>query len=159
MKKAIFPGTFDPPTLGHLDIIKRASKLVDSLIIAVGQNPIKTVVFSAKERVQLIEAITTGITNITVVHFDGLLVDFAKKEGVSVVIRSIRNVNDFDEETLQASMNHRMTGLETLIMVPDDKVRFISSTLARNIAKGGRRLHEFVPKEIEEQVYKRLVKY
>lgn len=157
MKKAIFPGTFNPPTLGHLNIIHRAAEIFDYLYIAVGNNREKDHKsgFSAEERADLLRISTQMIPKVEVVIFDGLLVDYAKTLDVNVIVRALRNSSDFDYECLQAQMNRQLSGIETLYMVADEKFRFISSTLIREIANYGKELTAFVPAEIKETVLKR----
>lgn len=157
MKKVIFPGTFDPPTLGHLDIIRRAVEIFDHVYIAVGSNiRKKETAFSVEERIEFLKILTKDISNIEVVSFNGLLVDFANQLKVDIVLRSIRNVSDFDYENLQSQMNRQLGNVETIYMVADEKYRLISSTLIREIAYYGKRLHAFVPAEIEELIFSRL---
>jgi pantetheine-phosphate adenylyltransferase len=157
MKAAIYPGTFDPPTLGHLNVIQRASLQCDRLVVAVGENPAKVVsVFSLDERLHFLEAITTDISNIEICSFSGLLVDFARSQGIDVIIRAIRTIFDFEHETLQAQMNRQLGAVETFYLVVEEKYRLISSTLVREIAPHGKRLQDFVPAEIEEAVFHRL---
>lgn len=157
MKAAIYPGTFDPPTLGHLNVIQRAAGKFDKLIVAIGENPAKVApVFSFEERVQFFKVITANISNIEIVAFHGLLVDFAKSQGIDIIIRAIRTISDFEHETLQAQMNRQLGGVETFYLVVDEKCRLISSTLVREIASHGKRLIGFVPSEIEEAVFQRL---
>lgn len=157
MKAAIYPGTFDPPTLGHLNIIQRAASKFDKLVIAIGENPSKvSPSFSLEERVQFLKAITIDIPNIEIVAFKGLLVDFAKSRKIDIIIRAIRTILDFENETLQAQMNRQLGDVETFYLVVDEKCRLISSTLVREIASYGKRLFGFVPPEIEEAVFQRL---
>lgn len=157
MKAAIYPGTFDPPTLGHLNIIQRAASKFDKLVIAIGENPSKeSPVFSLEERVEFFKTITKDLSNIEIVAFKGLLVDFAKSRGIDIIIRAIRTIFDFEKETLQAQMNRQLGGVETFYLVVDEKCRLISSTLVREIASHGKRLTGFVPQEIEEAVFQRL---
>lgn len=157
MKKVILPGTFDPPTLGHLDMILRSAKLFDHVYVAIGQNSRKPVPgFRLEERVELLEKITASIPNVEVISYSGLLVDCAKELEVLMVVRSIRNTVDFEEEVIQAQMNKQLGGLETLYMMPDERYRLVSSSLIREVAAHGRRLHAFVPAEIEEVIFNRL---
>lgn len=156
--RAIYPGTFDPPTLGHLDIIERAAKQFDRLVVAVGENSAKDVPsFSVDERVQLLKTITADLPHVEVAAFKGLLVDFAKSLEISVIIRAIRTIFDFEHETLQAQMNRQLGGVETFYLVVDEKCRLISSSLVREIASHGKRLSGFIPQEIEEYVFRKLV--
>lgn len=157
MKKIIFPGSFDPPTLGHLDIALRAANIFDRVYIAIGHNPRKkNRAFSLDERMELLSIVLYQIPNVEIVTFNGLLVDFANTLGVKTILRAIRNASDFDYENLQAQMNRRLGNVETLYMVADEKFRLVSSTLIREIASYGRRLHGFVPEEIEKIVFERL---
>jgi len=159
MKKAIFPGTFDPPTLGHLDIAKRASRIFDHVYIAIGSNSLKdTPFFSLAERVDYLKIITKKIPNIEIVTFSGLLVDFAERQGVNAILRAIRSASDFDYENVQAQMNRHLANIETVYMVADERYRFVSSSLIREIAGFGKRIDAFIPAEIEEDVFDRLSK-
>jgi pantetheine-phosphate adenylyltransferase len=157
MQAAIYPGTFDPPTSGHLDIIQRGAGKFERFLIAIGENPTKTSpTFSLEERVRFLKTITAHMPNVEIAAFSGLLVDFAKSRGIDVVIRAIRTIFDFEKETLQAQMNRQLGGVETFYLVVDEKCRLISSSLVREIASHGKRLTGFVPPEIEEDVFHRL---
>jgi pantetheine-phosphate adenylyltransferase len=157
MKTAIYPGTFDPPTLGHLNIIERAASKFDKLVIAIGENSSKKAsIFSLEDRLLFLKSITRDIPNVEIAFFKGLLVDFAKSQKTDVIIRSIRTIFDFESETLQAQINRQLGGVETFYLVVDEKYRLISSTLVREIASHGQRLTSFVPPEIEEAVFYRL---
>ncbi len=156
MKKVLFPGTFDPPTLGHVNIIERAAMLCDFVYVAIGNNQDKTSTFSLDERIDLLSQILGHIPNIEIISFDGLLVDCAKDYSVTTVIRAIRNGADYEYESIQAGMNAQLGNLETLYMVADEKYRLVSSSRVREIGKFGHRLHAFVPKNIEEFVFRRL---
>jgi len=157
MQSAIYPGTFDPPTLGHLNVIQRAAGRFDRLVVAIGENPSKvTPSFSLEERVQFFKEITDQLPNIAICSFKGLLVDFAQAQKIDIIIRAIRTIFDFEYETLQAQMNRQLGAVETFYLVVDEKYRLISSTLVREIASHGKRLHGFVPAEIEEAVFQRL---
>ncbi len=157
MKKIIFPGSFDPPTLGHLDIALRAANIFDHVYIAIGQNPRKKHrAFSPEQRMELLSTVLHQVPNVEIVTFNGLLADFANTLGVKTILRAIRNASDFDYENLQAQMNSRLGNVESLYMVADEKFRLISSALIHEIAGYGRRLHGFVPEEIEKVVFERL---
>lgn len=157
MKTIIFPGSFDPPTLGHLDIVLRAANIFDHIYVAIGHNPRKSNwAFSLDERMEMLHTVLHQIPNIEIVKFNGLLVDFAKTLEVTTILRAVRNTTDFDYENLQAQMNRQLGNVETLYMVADEKFRLISSTLIREIAGYGKRLHGFVPEEIEQVIFERL---
>lgn len=159
MKAAIYPGTFDPPTLGHLNIIQRAVGHFDKLVVAIGENSSKSsLTFSLEERIRFLRTIASEMPNVEVASFNELLVDFAKARGITIILRSIRTIFDFENETLQAQMNRRLGDVETFYLVADEKYRLISSTLVREIASHGRRLIDFVPSEIEEEVFQKLFK-
>lgn len=159
MKTAIFPGTFDPPNLGHIDVIKRASKLVDRLYVAIGHNSLKPhEAFSLQERLAMLKKAVEGISNVEIVSFEGLLVDFIQQKSIGVIIRSIRTVADFDAETMQAHMNRKLSGIETLYMVPGEQYNFISSTLIRELAQQGKKISQFVPESIEKDILEHLAK-
>lgn len=157
MKKVIIPGTFDPPTLGHLDIFKRASKLFDHVYIAIGLNTLKNKpVFTVAERSELLKLITPELTNVEIVTFHGLIVDFAAQLNVHAILRSIRSASDFEYENFQGQMNRKMADIETIYMVADERYSYISSSLVREIASYGKRLTSFIPAEIEPFVYDKL---
>jgi pantetheine-phosphate adenylyltransferase len=157
MKAAIYPGTFDPPTLGHLDVVERGAKHFDHFVVAVGENLSKnSPFFSVEERLKFLKHTTAGIPHVEVVSFSGLLVDFAKARGISIIVRAIRTIFDFEQETLQAQINRQLTGVETFYLFVDEKCRLISSSLVREIARHGKRLTGFVPPQIEEAVFQKL---
>lgn len=159
VKAAIFPGTFDPPTLGHLNIIDRAAYIFDVLYVAIGQNSQKIhSSFTVAERLEFLRQITSHLSHIKVVAYEGLLVDYAKQIGISTVIRSIRHVTDFEFETMQADMNRQLGSVETLFLPADEKYRSIHSAFLKEIAQGGRRLDGFIPQAIEAKVFERLSK-
>ena len=132
-KTALFAGTFDPPSNGHLDIIQRAAKLFDSLIVAVALNPKKKPLFSIEKRVEMLKTITQGLKNVTVVQFDGLVIEHAKKCKASCLIRGLRTGEHLDHEFQMAFANRRMSGLETLFLMADESHAQISSSLIREI--------------------------
>lgn len=157
MRTAIFPGTFDPPTSGHLDILSRAVRLFDWVYVGVGQNIEKpNAAFTVKERMDLLTKMTKSWPNVKVVSFEGLLVDYVKQMDIEVILRSARNVTDFDQEVMLAQTNRKVSGIDTLYLVPDPKVQFINSTLIRELARYGKRLNGLVPDEIEKEVFDRL---
>jgi len=142
---AIYPGTFDPITNGHVDLVIRASKLFDKVIVAIAINPGKTPAFSLSERVGFAEQTLTGMTNVEVCGFEGLLVEVAKQKNANVIIRGLRAVSDFEHEFQLASMNRKMEpDVETLFLTPAEQFSYISSSLVREIAALGGDVSEFV---------------
>lgn len=143
---AIYPGTFDPITNGHLDIIARATKLYQKVIVAVAVNRSKTPLFLLAERVELVTAVTAEFTNIEVIGFDNLLVDCAKQQGAHVILRGLRAVSDFEYEFQLAGMNRRLAPeLETMFLTPAEQYEFISSSMIREIAQLKGDVSCFVP--------------
>ncbi len=146
----IYPGTFDPITLGHMDIIKRASCLFGKVIVAVAANAQKSPLFSLAERIFLIETVTTEQQNVTVKAFTGLLVDFAACHNADIILRGLRAVSDFEFEMQLAGMNRRMLPtIETLFMTPAEEFTFLSATIVREIAKLGGDVGQFVHPEVK----------
>ena len=142
---AIYPGTFDPITNGHIDLVIRASKLFDHIIVAVAINPNKKPIFSLDERVELAQHTLANISNVEVCGFDGLLVDVAKQKNAKVIIRGLRAVSDFEHEFQLAGMNRKMQPeIETLFLTPAEQFTYISSSLVREIAALGGNISEFV---------------
>jgi pantetheine-phosphate adenylyltransferase len=147
--RAIYPGSFDPVTLGHLDIIHRASQLFDSLIVAVAENEAKHALFGAHERIAMIEEAVSGDAGITVRSLDGLLVDFARTENAFVVIRGLRAVSDFEFEFQMALMNRRLEPrLETIFLTPQEDYTFLSSRIVKEVARLGGDVTPFVPSSV-----------
>ena len=145
-RHAIYPGSFDPITLGHLDLIHRASQLFDSLIVAVAHNEAKKALFSVEERIAMIGESINGASGIVVKRLDGLLVDFARQENAFVVIRGLRAVSDFEFEFQMALMNRRLeTRLETLFLTPKEDYTFLSSRIVKEVANFGGDVTPFVP--------------
>ena len=155
---AIYPGTFDPITDGHLDIISRASKLFHKVIIAVAVNQGKTPLFSLEERVLMVEEVTSKLPNITIIGFGNLLVDCAKENKASVVLRGLRAVSDFEYEFQMAGMNRRLSPeLETMFLTPAEQYEFISSSMIREIAKLKGDVSSFVPQCVEDRLIKKFL--
>ncbi len=143
---AIYPGTFDPITNGHIDIIARAAKLYHRVIVAVAVNNNKAPLFSLDERVALVQAVTTEFANVNVIGFSTLLVEFAKQQGANVILRGLRAVSDFEYEFQLAGMNRRLSpDLETMFLTPAEQYEFISSTMIREIARLKGDVSSFVP--------------
>ncbi|MGL5800264.1 MAG: pantetheine-phosphate adenylyltransferase [Plesiomonas sp.] len=142
----IYPGTFDPITNGHLNLIQRAGRLFDRIVIAVAASPSKRPLFDLDERVRLIQTVTADLPNVEVIGFNGLLIELAKTQQANVLLRGVRGVTDFDYEHQLANMNRRlMPELETVFLTPSEEWAFISSTLVREIALHGGDVREFVP--------------
>lgn len=155
MKKhiAVYPGFFDPITNGHVDIIKRGFNVFDQLIVAVLENPIKTALFSTKERVDMIRDIFSDQKSIEVKSFHGLLVDFMKAHHAKIVIRGLRAISDFEYEFQMALMNMKLEPeIETLFMMPNVSFTFLSSRLVKEVAMLGGTLEALVPKDVEEKM-------
>ncbi|MCR5145625.1 MAG: pantetheine-phosphate adenylyltransferase [Lachnospiraceae bacterium] len=149
MSKAIYPGSFDPVTFGHLDIIDRASKMFDEVVIGVLCNSAKKSLFTTEERVNMIEMMTEKYDNVKVVSFEGLLVDFAKKIDATIVVRGLRAVTDFDYEIQIAQTNKvEYDKLETVFMATSLQYSYLSSTIVREFASYGGDISRFVPAEI-----------
>ena len=135
---AVYPGTFDPITNGHTDLVQRALKLFDGVIVAIAANPAKTPLFDLSQRVDMANDVLSGFENVEVCGFSGLLVDFARQRGASVLLRGLRAVSDFEYEMQLASMNrHLADDLETVFMTPSEETAFISSSLVKEIALHG----------------------
>ena len=149
MRIGIYPGSFDPVTFGHLDIILRSSRMFDLLIIAVLNNNVKTPLFSAEERVELIKQVTKNTRNISVEAFDGLLIDFAKKKNASTIVRGLRAVSDFEYELQIAQTNHKLNSdIDTVFLTTSLEYSYLSSSIVREIASYNGDISKFVPKEI-----------
>ena len=152
-KIAIVPGSFDPITYGHIDIIKRSSELFDEIIVAILVNPDKKYLFSLDERVEMIEETIKDIPNIRVDAFSGLLVNYAKKVGSSVIVRGLRAVSDFEYEMQLTFMNKALDeGIETFYMMANKQYSFISSSIVKGVSGFGADLSKFVPKNVEERL-------
>ena len=150
MATAVYPGSFDPVTRGHLDIIKRAAKINDRLIVAVLINSAKNPLFTVEERVALLRECCKDIPNVTVESFDGLTVEFAKKRHASVMVRGLRAVTDFENEIQLAQTNHAlMPGIETMFLATSIKWSYLSSTIVREAAHYGQDVSKFVPPNVE----------
>ncbi len=153
---AIYPGTFDPVTDGHIDLISRASRLFHKVIVAVAENKGKSPLFSLQERVELAEEVTSHLPNVEIIGFGNLLVNCAKEQGADVVLRGLRAVSDFEYEFQMAGMNRRLSPeLETLFLTPAEQYEFISSSMIREIAKLKGDVSGFVPECVEKQLIKK----
>lgn len=156
MAVALYPGTFDPITLGHVDLVERASKLFDKVIVAVANNPGKRPLFSKEERVKLVRGALTHLDNAQVVSFGGLTVDYAKSQGVDVILRGLRAVSDFEHEFQLAGMNrHLAPNVETMFLAPSEKYTYLSSTLVREIAAFNGDISSFVTPNVDQELKRR----
>ena len=154
---AIYPGSFDPPTNGHLDLIARGSKIFDQLIVAILRNAEKAPLFGLPERVLMLEAMTEGYKNVRVATFDGLMVDYAAKVNADVVLRGIRAISDYEYELQMALMNRKLhPELETVFMMPAAKYSYLSSRLVREIAQLGGSISDLVPEMVEQRIREKL---
>ena len=154
-KTAIMPGSFDPITMGHLDVIKRALKIFDKIIIAVGENPNKNYFFSLDERKEMIGT-ATKVLNVEVDHFSGLLVDFAKKKKASAIVRGLRAVSDFDYEFQTALMNRKLNpDIETVFIMTRGKYSYLSSSIVKEAASLGADLVDMVPDNVKKELKKK----
>ncbi len=148
---AIYPGTFDPVTNGHVDLIARAAKLYQKVIVAVAVNNNKTPLFSLDERVALVQGVIHDFPNVSVIGFNTLLVEFAKQQGARVILRGLRAVSDFEYEFQLAGMNRRLSpNLETMFLTPAEQYEFISSTMIREIARLQGDVSSFVPPFVQQ---------
>lgn len=149
MQKAIYPGTFDPVTNGHLDIISRAAKIFPELIVAVASNNVKRPFFHLDQRIELVRQSVESLPNVTVKGFDSLLIHFVEAQQAGVILRGLRAVSDFEYEFQLAGMNRKMSKhIETMFLTPSENFMFLSSTLVREIAAFGGDVSEFVPKAV-----------
>ena len=154
MRTAVYPGTFDPVTNGHTDIIERALKLFDRLYVLVGENPQKETTFTAEERVEMLkQALKRHSNKIAVEHFDGLLLDYVKKKKSSVIIRGLRAISDFEYEFQRAQFNREFAkDIETIFIMTKDDYAFLSSSIVKEIAMFGGSVRGFVPEIVEKKL-------
>ncbi len=158
-KTAIYPGTFDPVTFGHIDLIKRASKIFDRVIVAVAHNKSKGVLFSVEERVDMLKDAVKGMKNVTVDDFNGLVVEYARRSGANVMIRGLRMLSDFEYEFQMALTNRKLAGdIETIFMMPHEDYSYISSRLIKETASFGADLTNFIPKKVSVALKNKLGK-
>jgi len=159
VRTAIYPGSFDPVTLGHWDIIQRAEKLVDQLVVAVLHNPSKTSAFTVDERVAMLRELVGEHPGVTITSFHGLLVDFAKSQGAQFIVRGVRAFSDFEYEFQMALMNRKLAPeLETVFLMPKEKYSAVSSRLVREIGSMGGNLSDLVPDALRGRIAERLNK-
>ena len=149
---ALCPGTFDPVTNGHLDIIERAGQRFDAVVVGVLDNPAKQPLFTVEERLQMLKEVTASLSNVSVVSFGGLLVDSVKTLGADVVVKGLRAVTDFEYEIQMAQMNHALAGVETLFMTTSPSWSFLSSSLVKEVARFGGDVSGLVPPLVVERL-------
>lgn len=151
MKTAIYPGTFDPITFGHLDIIERASGMFDKVIVMVARNSAKQPLFNTDERMKMIKEAVKKIKSVTVESYDGLLVDFARKKKATAIVRGLRAISDFEYEFQMALMNRKLANeITTVFLMPHEKYTYLNSSIVREIARMGGDVSGFVPVSVKQ---------
>lgn len=156
MKRAIYPGSFDPITNGHVDMILRSSKIVDELIVGVLNNSAKKSLFSVEERVSMLTELTKDLPNVKVTSFDGLLVEYMREINANIIIRGLRAVTDFEYELQIAQTNHiENTEIETIFLTTNLKYSYLSSTIVKEFASYGGDISQFVPEQFVDRIYEK----
>ncbi len=157
MKRAIYPGSFDPVTFGHLDVIHRAARISEELIVGVLENGSKNQLFSAAERVNMLEEVTKDLSNVRILSFEGLLIDFAKQERCQVIIRGLRAITDFEYELQMAQTNRIMDEkLDTMFLTTSLEYAYLSSSTVKEVARFGGNLSKFVPETVAEKLKEKI---
>ncbi|HEY0636543.1 MAG TPA: pantetheine-phosphate adenylyltransferase [Pseudonocardiaceae bacterium] len=156
MRRAVCPGSFDPPTSGHLDVFERAAGQFDEVVVAVLINKNKRSLFTVEERMEMLREITADIGNVRVDAFHGLLVDYCKAHDIGAIVKGLRAVSDFDYELQMAQMNHRLSGVDTLFVAGNPLYSFLSSSLVKEVATYGGDVSHLVPRSIEQRMKDRL---
>lgn len=155
--RAIYPGSFDPPTNGHLDLIQRGAKIFEELVVAILRNSEKTPMFSTSERLEMLKELTADLPNVRIATFDGLMVEYAKSIDAMCVLRGIRAISDYEYELQMALMNRKIEPtLETVFMMPADKYSYVSSRLVREVAQAGGPVKGLVPEVVEQKLLEKL---
>jgi len=154
-KIALFPGTFDPFTLGHLALVERGLQIVDEIIVAIGINLDKKTIFTTEQRLEMISHLFNDNPNVRAVTYTGLTVDCAKTEGAKFILRGIRSVADFEYEKSIANINREISGLETIVLFTDPEYSYISSSIVRDLWVHGKSIENFVPKNLHINEYKK----
>ena len=154
MRRAIYPGSFDPATYGHIDMIERSAKIVDELVVAVLRNSAKNPLFSVEERVSMLEEITEHLPNVYIRSFDGLLIDYAREVGASIIVRGLRAVTDFEYE-LQIAQTNRIVNsrIDTVFLTTSLEYAYLSSTIVKEVASYGGDISHFVPEQLIDRIY------
>ncbi len=159
MSKAVYPGSFDPFSNGHLDIVKRASKLFDEIHVLVSNNIFKKTIFSTEERINLIKKCTTDIPNLVITSFDGLVVNYCKDNEISIIIRGLRNYSDYEAEFSLYQYNKDIyPNVETILLLPSTKTQFVSSSAIKELLNFNCDISKYVPKEIEQDIIDKMKK-
>lgn len=159
MLRAVYPGSFDPVTYGHLDIIRRSGNLTDELIVGVLNNKAKTPLFSVEERVKMLEEVTKDMPKVKIVPFEGLLADFAKEMSAKIIVRGLRAVTDFEYELQMSQTNHKLLPeLETIFLTTSLEYSYLSSTIVKEVAAFGGDISQFVPETIEKRIQEKIIK-
>ncbi len=155
MTRAVVPGSFDPPTLGHFDVITRAADVFQEVLIAVVQNPSKTPLFTAEERVAMLRDVAAEWSNVEAEAFEGLLVDFARERSAAVIVKGLRAMSDFEYELQMAQMNHHLSGVHTLFLPTSPEHAYLSSSLVKDVARLGGSLDGLVSAAVAAQLKER----
>jgi pantetheine-phosphate adenylyltransferase len=155
--KALYPGTFDPPTNGHVDLIRRGATLFDHLTVAILVNPVKNPLFTVEERVEMLKEVTAEIGNVSVATFDGLMVEFARRQGATAVLRGIRAISDYEHEFQMALMNRRLApDVETVFLQPAGRYSFVSSRMVKEVFSFGGDVSGLVPPNVLKRLRTRI---
>ena len=156
MIAALVPGSFDPPTNGHLDVIERCAGLFDKVLVAVVRNPTKAPMFSSEERIEMLEACTTDWDNVAIGSFSGLLVDYAEQQNIDVIVKGLRAMTDFDYEFQMSQMNRHLSGIVTLFVATKAEYGYLSSSLVKQVAGLGGAIDKLVPPLVAAAIEERL---
>ena len=156
MRRAVCPGSFDPPTNGHLDIVGRASALFDEVVVAVGINKSKNRMFTVEERLSMLEEIAKPFPNVTVASFSGLLVDYCREHDIRAIVKGLRAVTDFEYELQMAQMNKQLRGVDTLFMSTNPEWSFVASSLVKEIATFGGDVAHLLPESVHHRLLERI---
>jgi pantetheine-phosphate adenylyltransferase len=156
MRRAVCPGSFDPLTNGHMDVVGRAAALFDEVVVLVAINPAKQGLFSVDERIAMIDEVAKPLGNVRADAFQGLLVDYCRDAGVNAIVKGLRGLTDFEYELPMAQMNRRLIGIETLFMAGDPRASFVASSLVKEVAKLGGDVADLLPPSVHTRLMKRI---